>query len=192
MNIKFSTFIEPLLNSIDSGVFFKKFFGLLYSFSGILAILSPLYLLYTIISYRIFSLNAKIIISVMIIWLIYTFVAWICFQIWWNRKKQLKNLYPYKSQVVVVPLFSHFIKTTGEVFGFSFGILGCMISLLAVLILGSSGNYLLSSIPIFNLFNTGLMSIILYPFFGFIIIVLFRVIGELIESISLIANNTSK
>jgi len=192
MNFKFCTFIEPLLKTIDSGVFFKKVFALIYAIFGIFSLITPLYFLLPIIKYKVLSSGFKIAFSVIIIWIIFAFICWIGFQIWWNRKKQLKNLCSKNSKFIAVPLLSHFIKTFGEIFGFTFGILGFIVSIFYTLVFSGLGSYYFMSLPFYNFISSGVVSIIMFPFYGFIIIAISRAFGELLEATSIIANNTSK
>lgn len=190
MDNKFFTFIKPYLSQIDNGQLFRKPFGLLYAFIGILNLLLPIAVFYKANEVNIFDTPAKFLIVFLLAWVILAFTCWVSFQIWMNRRTKIDLLTSSGDDFIATPVYSHFIKTLGEWLGTFIAIAGFGYALLATIILGDSAAKLNSVIllPV----RTGWLWVVLLPIIGFLIIVFTRYLSEKMTALSLIANNTRK
>lgn len=191
MKNKFFTFIKPYLTYIDNGDFFKKPFLWLYTILSLINLIIPFYILYTAIDNKIFDAGAKYVFIFFIIWLIITFASWVSFQLWWDRRFKVVSISKIGDDFVVIPIFSHFIQTTGEWIGTWLGIVGFLSSLLVSLILGEEGNYFMQSLNL-DFLSLNFVFVILMPVIGFLIIIVTRFLAEQFKAIAMIANNTKK
>jgi len=187
----FFTFIKPYLNFIDRGDLYRKPFSWLYAFIGIINLISPLVFLVIAINQRIFDADAKFIIAFLFIWLILTFVSWLSFQLWWDRKNKVVSSSSSDDEFVATPVFAHLIQTMGEWLGTWIGVVGFSIALLTTIILGDDANYLSQSIGL-GFMGSGFLFIIIMPIYGFLIIVVSRFFAEQFRALASIANNTKK
>jgi len=188
---KFFTFIAPYLAVIDNGKFFRKPFSWLYSLIAIINLFLPFYLLYQAIENQIFSAGLKIVFGFILAWLTISIACWIGFQIWWDRKDKISLSSSTEDDFIATPTFSHFIQTLGEWIGTFVALLGFVFGLLSIIALGDAGYYLSRQLGI-GFINIGIMSIILAPVYGFLIIILTRFLAEQIRALVAIANNTKK
>ena len=191
MDSKIFTFIAPYLAAIDNGKFFRKPFSWLYFLIAIINLLLPFYLLYQAIDNNIFSASAKVVFGFILAWLFIGIVCWIGFQIWWDRKNKI-NLYSSTGDdFIVTPTFSHFIQTLGEWIGTLIGLIGFVFGILSIIALNDVGYYLSRQLGV-GFINMGILSIILAPVCGFLVIILTRFLAEQIRALVAIANNTKK
>lgn len=191
MNNKFTNFIDPFLDYIDSGKLFRKPFDILYLVFAILNLLLPLFILYTGIKNDIFSTNFKFTITFILIWISIVAASWIGFQIWWNRRTKLNFSSNPEDEFVATPSFSHFIQTAGEWAGSWIAIVGTAVALFTTVFMGSDSYYLTNMLGI-PFLSSGFIFIILMPIYGFLIVIVFRFIAEQIRALTSIANNTKK
>lgn len=191
MNNKFTNFIDPFLDYIDSGKLFRKPFDILYLVFAILNLLLPLFILYTGIKNDIFSTNFKFTITFIFIWISIVAASWIGFQIWWNRRTKLNFSSNPEDEFVATPSFSHFVQTAGEWIGSWVAIVGTSFALFTTIIMGSESYYLTGMLGI-PFLTGGFIFIILMPIYGFLIIIVSRFIAEQIRALTSIANNTRK
>lgn len=191
MQNKFFTFAKPYLSFIDNGDMFRKPFSWLYILFAVLNLILPLFILYKLIEMRIFSAGGTAAITFILFWIILAFSSWICFQIWWDRKSKLSALMNKKDEeFVATPVLSHFIQTMGESLGTYIAIVGFGFALLTTIFLSGQGG---ASIAIGLPFvSGGLVSIIMSPIIGFLVIVVSRFFSEQITVFAAIANNTKK
>jgi hypothetical protein len=191
MDNKFFTFIKPYLSFIDNGHLYRKPFSWLYTLLAIINLLLPLYVFYKAIDNHIFDSPAKFVIAFLLIWIIIAVAGWISFQIWWDRKSKIENTSTAGDEFVATPVFSHLIQTMGEWFGTWIAVVGFGYALIATLLLGDEGYYL-SRIIGLNFVETGMISIVLMPIYGFLIIVTARFLAEQFRALTSIANNIGK
>jgi hypothetical protein len=196
LNNKFLSFIRPFLQTIDNGSFFRKVFGVLYLLIALLNILAPLYLLFKLIELELFKAEGKIVISILIVWIVFTMLCWFGFQLWWDRRNKVMKATYSGAEFVATPVVAHFIQTIGEWYGIVIGVLGFFIGFVT-LIFGSGGGYYggynewedsFNDLP--YVFGSGWTMMFTAPVTGFLIIVFFRFIAETIKALSSIANNT--
>lgn len=195
MENKFLTFIAPYLSFIDKGHMFRKPFSWLYALIAIINLLLPLYIIYQLINNRIFDIEFKITITILLAWLIIAFAGWVSFQLWWDRKTKIIFSSDDNAEFVATPVFSHLIQTLGEWIGTWIGLAGSGFALLTTIILGEQGEYLgyEFGIPLVGKYlGSGWANVILMPIYGFLIIVLTRFLAEQIKALSAIANNTKQ
>lgn len=206
---KFFSFILPYLNYMDNGRFFKNPIIWVYTILAVLYLVVPFSL---IIVSDVFNeyLTGKGAIALIIGWLIVAFNSWVCFQILWNRKKELRNIIQANDTYKAVPIFSHIIKTYGEVLGTTIGIVGTGASLLSILFYGMGRNIYSSSLSeilkfafdspfsgtILNeIIGTNVANVFLifiFPIYGYLTVLFFKFISEMISVLASIANNTKK
>ena len=181
----FFNFIQPAIDSVDSGKFFKRPFSWLYLIFAVLNLLMPLFILYQAIQYKAFSGGFKFVASFILMWIFVAAASWVGFQIWWNRKDKVLETSAGSDEFVSTPVFTHFIQSFGEWLGSYFAIAGFGVALVGT-IFGTGG------IPGFDMFSGGFMNIILAPLQGFLIIIIFRFVAEQARALVQIANNTKK
>jgi len=191
MKNKFFTFAKPYLSFIDDGDMFRKPFSWLYTLFAILNLILPLFILYKLIEMKIFNAGGKAAITFILLWIILAFSSWICFQIWWDRKSKISALLNKRDEeFVATPVLSHFIQTMGESLGTYIAIVGFGSALLMTIFLsGQGGGSVSIGLP---LVSGGLVSIIMSPIIGFLVIVVSRFFSEQITVFTAIANNTKK
>lgn len=187
MENKFFTFVKPYLNYIDSGKLYKQPFRILYQVIAILMLLVPFVVLYQLIDTGLFKFGTGgMICGALLIWLIIAAAGWLSFQLWWNRAAQLKMTSVEGDDFVATPVLSNLLQTFGEWLGSYIAIVGFLATLLALIFMG--GN--LSVIPGWG--GYGALGLILFPIYGFVIIVVFRWMAEMMRALVAIANNTRK
>jgi len=191
MENKFFTFIKPYLSFIDNGHLYRKPFSWLYTLLAVVNLILPIYIFYQAADNNIFDTGAKFIIVFLLVWIIITFVSWVSFQLWWDRKSKVISTSSEGDDFVATPVFSHLIQTIGEWLGTWIGIVGFSVALLATIILGDEAYYLSNQIGI-PFLKTGFLFVILMPIYGFLIIVATRFLAEQFRALSSIANNTRK
>lgn len=192
MNDLFSSFMKRTLALIDEGSFFRKPFRWLYTLLAVLNLLIPVVVLVSAINNRLFSGGGKVIVAFILISVILCFLAWFGFLIWWDRRDKVNASSRPDDEFVAIPVFSHFLQTCGEWLGMFVGIGGCALSLVALIFLGEEGRMLGHMLGMRSLFGGGLLSCILFPVYGFLIVVAARVLAELYRALAAIANNTRK
>jgi hypothetical protein len=191
MKEKLLNFIAPFLSYIDNGKLFREPFGWLYMILAVLNGLLPFYILYKAIDSKLFEYGtAKMIAAFVLIWLVILLACWIGLQIWWNRKDSVLQSSQEGSQYPATPVITHFIQTLGEWLGTLVAIIGCGFSLIATVFLGKQAGYLGSSLGL--PFDGGIIGIILFPIYGFLIVVTCRFLAEQCRAVVDIANNTKK
>jgi len=189
---KFYTLIKPYLQHIDNGLLFRTPFSWMYAFMAIFNLLLPIYMLIEAWNNHVFEvLAAKYLAVFFLIWLLIAFVSWLGFQIWWNRKFDVLKTYHKGDEFVATPVFAHFVQTLGEWLGTWIGIVGFSVSLVATLLLGSEGKYMLQSVGL-DFMETDFLFAILMPVYGFLIIVFSRFLAEQFKALTTIANNTRR
>jgi hypothetical protein len=193
MENKFMTFIKSYLSYIDSGNLYRKPFSSLYALMAIINLAIPIYVFYQAVENNIFDSAFKVAIVFLLDWVIIAFASWISFQIWWDRKSKVAITSSDGDEFVATLVLSHLIQTLGEWIGTWIGIVGFLVTLITALFLGNEGFYLSSNIGLgFMQTGGGILSIILMPVFGFLIIVFTRFLAEQFRALSSIANNTRK
>lgn len=192
MKNKFFTFLDPALALIDNGAFFRKPFRWLYMLLAALNLLIPIAVLVAAIDNRLFSAGGKFVVAFIIIFLIICGLSWFGFQIWWNRREKVNISSQDGDEFVAIPVFSHFLQTSGEWLGMYVGVGGFAISLIAAIFLGQDAQIMGYALGMGSLFGGGILSCLLFPIYGFLIVVVARVLAELYRALASIANNTRK
>ena len=186
---KFFSFFDPVLKYIDTGKFFREPFRWLYAILAILNLPFPIVLLVRAIESDLFRLGRGGVITVFIfIWIVVVFISWIGFQIWWNRRKKIYSVITAHDDFVAIPVFSNFIQTFGEWLGMLIGIGNPMLILIVAVFL--KGDTSMLRLPLVG--SGALINIVLHPIYGFMIVVVTRVIAETFRALAAIANNTKK
>ncbi|MFR4025738.1 MAG: hypothetical protein ACLTZY_08565 [Alistipes indistinctus] len=92
---------------------------------------------------------------------------------------------------IAIPVFSDFIQTAGEWAGTWIAVVGGLLSLLLSLILGDD-MFLMNRALGFGFLDFSFMGIVLFPIYGFLIVIVARVVAEVYRALAAIANNTKK
>ena len=191
MDNKFFTFFKPYFSFIDNGDLYRKPFSWLYLLMAILNLLLPVYILYKAIDNKIFDSPPKYLLLFVLLWAVISFVSWLSFQLWWDRKSKVVKTSAEGDDFVATPVFSHLIQTFGEWMGTWVAVVGFSVALLSTMILGDEGHYFSYRLGL-GFLETGYLFIILMPVYGFLIIVVTRFLAEQFRALSSIANNTRK
>lgn len=188
-NSPFFKFLDPVLKYVDEGAFFKKPFMWLYIVIAVLNLVIPIAALVTAINGGVFDRGGTVIFGFILLFIVICGLSWFGAQIWWNRSSKVLCTAGNNAEFVVIPVFSHFIQTLGEWIGMWVGFGGLCLSLIAALFMAGSA-YKLSALGLSTLGGMGLLGCILYPIYGFIVVVIARVFAELLRALVAIANNT--
>ncbi len=191
MENKFFTFIKPYLSFIDDGHFYRKPFRWLYILLAVLNLIFPLDVLYRAFDNRVFDSPANYVVAFLIVWLVIAFASWLSFQLWWNRKEDVKKISAEGDEYIATPGVSHFIQTFGEWLGTWVGLVGGSVALITTLILGDEGRYLTRQLD-YDFLESGLLFVVLMPIYGFLIIIGTRYLAEQGRALVAIADNTRK
>jgi hypothetical protein len=191
MDNKFFNFIKPYMSFIDNGNLYRKPFSWLYTLLAVINLILPILIFYNAVDNSIFDAPAKFVIVFLLVWLIIAFASWVSFQLWWDRKTKVTITSVEGDEFVATPVFSHLIQTLGEWIGTWVGIVGSSVALLSTIILGNEGNSFSNQIGI-PFLESGIILVILWPIYGFLIIVGTRFLAEQFRALSSIANNTRK
>jgi hypothetical protein len=189
MNGPFFNFIKPALDYLDSGRFFREPMSWLYTILAICNLLLPLVVLGLAIEENLFRNQGKFILGFLLIWVLILGAAWVGFQIWWDRRKKVTSSSQQGDEFVASLAFAHFIQTYGEWYGTMMAIVGTGGTFIGYLIMGEQATYLFRQIPILNMANSWLM-VLIWPIAGYLIVVAFRFVAELIRALGAIANHT--
>lgn len=190
---KFFTFFDPVLKYIDTGKFFREPFRWLYAIMAILNLLFPIAMLVMAIKNDLFRYGGgRFIAAFILVWIVIAFVSWIGFQIWWNRREKVYSVTGNNDDFVAIPIFSNFIQTLGEWLGMFVGIGGALFTLIAAIFLNGDTSMLHMFTPGPIASSGSLINIVLYPIYGFMIVVVARVMAETFRALAAIANNTKK
>lgn len=192
MDSKFFSFVNPFLNFIDAGDFYRKPFKWLYTLIAVLSLLTPLYLFYEMISMKIFDGPAKLIIAALLMWIIIAVAYWIVFQIWWSRKSQIGENKIEGDRFLATPAFGHLIQTGGESIGTWIAIVGAGVSLIGFIFFGSDARELNRVVNVGGNSDYGIVGVAIFPIIGFIIVVFSRFVSEQISALAAIANSTKE
>jgi len=191
MESKFFSFIKPYLHFIDDGHMFRKPFSWLYTIIAGLNLLIPIFVFVQAVQNDVFDMKGKFIVVFILVWIVIAFAGWISFQLWWDRKDAVLASSVEGDEFAATPVFSHFIQTLGEWAGTWIGIVGTSFAIIATIFLGDEGSYLSSSIGL-DFMEANVLSIILMPIYGFLLLVGSRFIAESFRALTSIANNTKK
>lgn len=144
------------------------------------------------------NIKVRAILALLLFSLLTIFIGLVNFQIFWDRKSKMNLTSKENDEFTAFPAVAHYIQTFGESIGTYIGIMGTFTILIAMLFKVCFGTYGLGKLFIIDIENlsnnllTGIPYILLPIIAGFMTIVLFRVIGEGIKAIVVIANNTRK
>lgn len=130
--------------------------------------------------------DTKAIIALVLYCIAILSAGWINFQIWWDRKSKVNLTSKEDDEFTAAPVVTHYIQTFGESFGTFTAVMGFFTALIIITCNVCFGKFGI------RFLDMGYASIIIPIIYGFIIIIVFRVIAEAIKAIFAIANNTRK
>lgn len=182
-------FVKNYLSYIDNGHLFRKPFSWLYGLLAIINLAFPVYIGYQAWSFGLLRLVARDRVVFVLVWIIVAIVSWLSFQLWWDRKTKVTTTSTEGDEFVATPVFSHLIQTLGEWLGTWLAIVGFTVALFT-LILGDDTQVLW--VLGLGFIEADASYIVLWPVYGFLIIVVTRFLAEQFRALSSIANNTRK
>lgn len=144
------------------------------------------------------GIRVKALFALLLFSVLSVFIGLVNFQIFWDRKSKMDLTSKDNDEFTAIPAIAHYIQTLGESIGTYIAIMGTFTTLIAILFNVCFGTYglgrlfLTSLEDLSNHLVAGIPYLFLPVLAGFTIIVLFRVIGEGIKAIVVIANNTRK
>lgn len=190
MDNKFFTLIKPYLRYIDDGNLYKQPFRILYQIIAIVMLLVPFWLLYQLIDLGVFKHGtAGMVVAFILIWIVVAGAGWFSFQLWWERSGQLTQTSQSGDDFVATPVLSNLLQTFGEWLGSYMAAVGFLATLIAMIFMGNTSG--LGMIPGLGGAN-GIMGLVYFPIAGFITVVVFRWLAEMMRALVAIANNTRK
>lgn len=188
--VSLRSFSTSFIQSIDNGRFFHRPFGWIYIAISILNLVGvPVYMVYMAASGDLFEMEFRFILSFALLFIVFTIIGFISFQLWWNRRRKVITMLKADDEFVAIPLTTNLFQTLGEWVGVWIGLGGFSINLILSLTLGDDSAYfvLLLGLPLIGVnFYAAFLSLIL----GFLIILITRFIAEQFFAIAAIANNT--
>jgi len=180
------SFINPYFEYISKG----KLFGLVYIVMAIVNLLLPFIILYQIIDSGFFKFaDAKYIFAFIFMWIVIVAACWIGALLWWERRKKVTSV--VASEFIATPIFSDIFQTFGEWMGTMIAIIGAGGGLFASIFLGKDVNSLFNAIGM-GFMQYGILTVIMGPVIGFIIIIVFRFLAEQLRIFAALANNTKE
>lgn len=187
----FFTFLDPVLKLIDDGQFYRKPFKWLYVIISVLNLLIPIAVLATAIRAGIFNFEGIVIFGFILMFVVVCGLSWFGAQIWWNRSIKVSEIADDNAEFVAIPVFSHFVQTFGEWMGMWIGVGGFFVSLIVSLFMAGY-SYEMAALRMGGMAGFGLLGCIINPIYGFISVVVARVVAEMLRALAAIANNTKK
>jgi hypothetical protein len=188
---KFLSFFDPFFAYIDTGKIFRKPFSWLYGLIAILNAIFPFVVLYWLIdAFKI--LEGQQIFGMILLWIVLLAAGWFSATLWWNRMAKVSTLTADNDDFVVTPAYAHLMQTFGEWLGCYVAIVGFFVALLTWIFIDPSIlHHVLGSYGVAT-HGTGIISILIPPIYGFLILISFRFVAEIARALASIANNTKK
>lgn len=185
---KFLSFFNPYLSYIDSGKLFRAPFSWVCTLLAIANAAIPFYILYEALDSGLFDFApAKAILAFVLLFFVLLFGAWFSVQYWLDRSVKMSELTSNDAEFVATPVFSNLLQSFGEWAGTYMAIVGFFSTL--IILIFAYGE-LSSGLP--NFMGYGVASLVVVPLYGFLIIVVSRVLAEVLRALTSIANNTAK
>jgi len=185
----FFSFAKPYFDFIGKG----KIYSIFYVVMAFLNLLYPVAVIFFVLNSGFLRYyGARAVIAFMLSWLVIAFSGWVGFQLWWNRKSNLRRY--ENSDFIATPVISEILQTFGECLGSFFIINGVGVGLISTVLLWDIAKIPLYRGP-FRMFryanlSFGPIAIVGGLIAGFIAIILFRFIAEQIKILASIANNS--
>lgn len=179
---KLFNLLDPVLNYIDSGSFFRQPFKWLYYVIGILNFTLPIGMIKSLYQYSDY-ISGSAIFALILITLVTLAVAIVTCILWVKRASTLNLDATKGARFIAIPVMANFIQTLGEWLGIWIGIGGSICVLIAILLGGEYIGYILPVKISFVMF-------IAYIIIGYLTVVVFRFMAEIYLSIASIANST--
>ncbi|MDR0473785.1 MAG: hypothetical protein LBH43_08985 [Treponema sp.] len=183
-NTPFFTFSKPYLDFIGKGTMYN----LVYIVMAVINLILPFAVIFMAAEKGVFNFKyvpVKLIIAFIFLWLFVAFACWIGFQLWWDRKSQVKTL--QDAEFVATPIVADIFRTFGEWLGTLMAIIGVGGGLTALIFRSDyEMRYMMGFIPGLN---SGALAIVAGPVAGFFTIIFFRFLAELLKIAVALANN---
>lgn len=192
---KFTSFIAPVLESMDKGNFLLKPMQWLFAALAVSLLISPFRTIYKLKEAEVFA-NASVFALLLSIFCL--FMGWIGFQIWWSRKKYMAECLLPQDEFKAIPLFSYFLQTIGEWYGAYVAIMGVGATIATFFLTKETSYFISFKLKTFFIILPDIIDfssfggLILSVLGGFLILIVFRYLAEFIRAIAAIANNTKR
>ncbi|MCC8035676.1 MAG: hypothetical protein LIO77_07085 [Rikenellaceae bacterium] len=179
-------FIEPLLTRMDNGELLIRIVGWLYILAAAINVLLPFYVLYNVLESRMLIFlgwGARFAFANIFLILLAAAAASALF--WWGRKGRLPG-FDSSTEYPVMGLFSHLLRTFGEWFGLYYACAGFLVTLIALVFMGGERVFFMQAVGMIGT-GTGWLDLVFIPIAGFIILIVFRLLAELLSAFAAIA-----
>lgn len=175
---KINSFLETILDYLDSGKIYRKPFKWLYWVIGVMLTIGILTSIVSIFNMFRYAEGVEYVGLVLIILVLFATAVFAVIY-WVRRAKDVENVVDVNARFVAIPVVSHLIRTSGEFFGIAIGISGTVIFLFALLFVGHR-----------FLGTEGGLGLVCCPVIGYLNILLSRFFAESLAVVTSIANDT--
>lgn len=182
MDNRLRNIIDPALDYIDSGSFFRQPFKWLYYVIGILNFAVPVFLINLLFEYSKYASGSTIFCMVMLI-LFSIVIAFLCCLLWFRRACSLNRDASKGSRFIAIPVIANLIQTAGESLGVWIGIGGFITTLFILIFGGDETRHIIGT-------NASFITLLACIIFGYLTVVIHRFFAELFLATVSIANNT--
>lgn len=179
---KILSYLNLGIDFVDSGRFFRNPFKWIYYLIGIANFAIPFMLITNLINQSKW-MDGKTIFMLVLLAIFSLAVAFITCYWWFKRGNSLTVDAKAGSRFVAIPMIANITQTAGEVAGIWVGVFGFLVVLVSLLFAGS---YELNEVS----FGYGIWGLVIYPIFGYLIVLFSRFLAELYLALASIANNT--
>lgn len=178
----FLSILDPMFSYIDKGKLFRQPFMWLYYLIGSVLAIACLYGLTNVFDGFKHSRGGVTFFLILMIILLLA-VAVFSIMYWFKRATQVNTGMPKNSRFFAIPAVANLLRCLGEWSGIVLACAGAYISLFA--------SILASNDPMFSqIASYGFAGVVLFPIFGYVLIVFTRFLSESTLAIASIANDT--
>ncbi len=192
--------IQPLLASIDNGVFFRTSFRWLYALLAGVSLLLAVVLTCgsagnVVRGHGLLHCSGGQLFFLFLACGIFALCGWYGWKLWLDRRDKLSVVMAKEDDFFAVAAVAHLLQTVGEWVGMWVGLAGSLTAYFRKLLIGGDEVWYFVSWPHLPDFGRGpddWWAIALYPLWGFLILLAARVASELLRVLVAIARNTHK
>lgn len=191
MENKFFTFIRPYLALIDTEEGIVKANDWLHVIMAMANLFFPIYIFYQGLEFHIFQLDARPVSFFLLLWLLIVFISWVSFQLWMDRRAKIKAYIEENEGFTSTAIYAHLIRTMGEWLGTWIGFIGFIGPLLVATVFSAEAQ-IFTMLFGDSLVSLGVLSAMLMPIAGFLLILTTRYLAEFINLFPELVRNTHK